>query len=255
MKYQLILLLYWLCTDAIRKAAGPLFFRKKNVNSRDISSNGPVWADGNYTTAKKYFYRCNDRYKKHPSDENRKSMVQVHNAFKSASSACRRTYERTQSSTLQNARVNNLKQYWKMLSGQSKRQKTLVTKDIFFNNFISLSNPNDSFYSPEPEILHEYETMIENDIQCTFEELNEVIGETLVVNALKQLKHGKSSGEDSLINEFFFYGRDHLSYHLTILFNYVFQSGFLPHGLTVCWYLCTRKVAFLTLKISGEEHY
>ena len=49
-----------LCTDAIRKAADPLFFRTKYVNSRDISSNGPVWADGNCTAAKKYFYRCND---------------------------------------------------------------------------------------------------------------------------------------------------------------------------------------------------
>ena len=29
---------------------------------------------------------------------------------------------------------------------------------------------------------------------------------------------------------FFFYGRDHLSYYLTVLFNYVFQSGFFPHG-------------------------
>ena len=219
-----------LCTDAIRKAADPLFLRKKYVNSRDISSNGPVWADGNYKTTKKYFYRCNDRYKKHPSDENRKSMFQARSAFKSASSACRRNYERTQSSKLLNARVNNLKQYWKMLSGQSKRQKPLVTKDIFFNYFMSLSNPNDPFYSPEPEILHDYATMIENDIQCTFEELNDVIEETEVLNAIKQLKHGKSSGEDLLINEFFFYGRDHLSYYLTVLFNYVFQSGFFPHG-------------------------
>ena len=95
---------------------------------------------------------------------------------------------------------------------------------------MSLSNPNDPFYSPEPEILHEYETMIENDIQCTFEELNDVIEETEVLNAIKQLKHGKSSGEDLLINEFFFYGRYHLSYYLTVLFNYVFQSGFFPHG-------------------------
>ena len=158
-----------LCTDAIRKVADPLFLRPKYVNSRDISSNGPVWADGNYIAAKKYFYRCIDRYKRHTSDENRKSMVQARSAFKSASSACRRTYERTQSSKLLNATVNNLKQYWKRLSGQSKRQKPLVTKDIFFNHFMSLSNPNDPFYSPEPEILHEYETMIENGIQCTFE--------------------------------------------------------------------------------------
>ena len=34
---------------------------------------------------------------------------------------------------------------------------------------MSLSNPNDPFYCPEPEILHEYETMIENGIQSTFE--------------------------------------------------------------------------------------
>ena len=73
-----------------------------------------------------------------------------------------------------------------MLSGQSRGQKPLVTKDIFFNHFMSLSNPNDPFYSPEPEILHEYETMIENDIQCTFVELNDVIGETEGVNAIKK---------------------------------------------------------------------
>ena len=150
-------------------------------------------------------------------------MHLMFSVFKSASSACRRNYEQTQSPTLLNARVNNIKQYWKMLSGQSKRQKPLVTK-----SFYEPLQPQ--FYSPEPEILHEYETMIKNDIRCTFEELNDVIGETEVVNAIKQLKHGKSSEEDLLINEFFFYGRDHLSYYLTVLFNYVFQSGFFPHG-------------------------
>ena len=103
-------------------------------------------------------------------------------------------------------------------------------KTCFFNHFMNLSNPNDPFYSHEQEILHEYETMIENDIQCTFEELNDIIGETEVINAIKLLKRGKSSGEDFLINYFFFYGKDHLSYYLTVLFKYVFQSDFFPRG-------------------------
>ena len=100
---------------------------------------------------------------------------------------------------------------------------------------MNLSNPNDPFFSPEEEVLHEYETMIENDIQCTFEELNDIIGETEVINAIELLKHGKSSGEDLLINDFSFMERTIFLIILLYCSILYFKAvSFHVAGLTVC---------------------
>ena len=61
-----------------------------------------------------------------------------------------------------------------------------------------------------------------------FAELNTTIAESDVKNAIKDLKSGKSGGEDLLINEFFVSGQNTLLKYIVPLFNYVFKSGIFP---------------------------
>ena len=65
-----------------------------------------------------------------------------------------------------------------------------------------------------------------------FDELNIVISEVEIHNAINQLKLGKSGGPDNVLNEFFRYGTDVLMPYLYKLFNTVFDKGYFPEKWT-----------------------
>ena len=62
--------------------------------------------------------------------------------------------------------------------------------------------------------------------------MNVPITESEVIKAIKQLKHGKSSGPDLLINEFFIYPCDILASKITALFNVILMSIHFPKSWT-----------------------
>ena len=62
--------------------------------------------------------------------------------------------------------------------------------------------------------------------------MNVPITESEVIKAIKQLKHGKSSGPDLLINDFFIYTCDILASKITALFNVILMSGHFPKSWT-----------------------
>ena len=163
-----------------------------------------------------------------PSDRNRETMVKARSEYKKASWKCRRDYEKKQTSKLLEARFKNVKLYWKMLSGKNIRKKPNVTLDEFYYHFMGLSNPEDTFYRPDDDIVDEYRNMMQNDIQVMFEELNVSIEESEIAKAIKELKCSKSGGPDLIINELFLHGSDILIPNLKTLFNHVFRSGIFP---------------------------
>ena len=65
-----------------------------------------------------------------------------------------------------------------------------------------------------------------------FDELNIVISEVEIHNAINQLRLGKSGGPDNVLNEFFRYGTDVLMPYLCKLFNTVFDKGYFPEKWT-----------------------
>ena len=62
--------------------------------------------------------------------------------------------------------------------------------------------------------------------------MNVPITESEVIKAIKQLKHGKSSGPDLLINDFFIYTCVVLASKITALFNVILMSGHFPKSWT-----------------------
>ena len=105
----------------------------------------------------------------------------------------------------------------------------LDVKDLY-NHFLKLSAPEDDFLYADADVCNELERLIADDIVVTFDELNVPIELTEINNAIKQLKCGKSGGEDQLLNEFFVSGRDILSPYLVSLFNFIFDIGIFPDG-------------------------
>ena len=219
------------CVEAIRLAADPLFCKHYNASSHiPKNPNKPEWATADWSESKKLFYRRRDEYRRNPLPSNRTAMVEARTHHKQISFRCRSSHEKNQSFKLEQARKNNIRKYWKMLAHAKgiDIEKPRVTVDDFYQYFLSLSNPDSDFYVADDDVIQEFNTLIENDMNDMFAELNVPLSADEIKRSIKELKSGKSAGDDLVINEFFIHGNEALCTHLTLLFNFVFDSGEFP---------------------------
>ena len=221
-----------LFVEAVHKAADPLFLKRNNnniiENNESIKNKYPCWATDEWVDAKSNFRRHCDIYNRNPSDENRLLMVASRKLYKNLSWKCRRNFDMNQTNKLYQARIKNAKEYWKMIKSVKRKDSVNVTCDEFKRYFDDLYNPEDEFYTPDPEIVDRVKDMIEEDIIEMFNVLNLNITEEEVNSAIKQLKRNKASGSDLLINELFMYSQNEFTSYITKLFNFVFDSGIFP---------------------------
>ena len=221
-----------ICVEALRMAADPLFLKHKKassyINTTDAAKNLPDWADDDWSQKRKHFYKQRDKFNRMPTAENRCHMVDARSAYKSASWRCMQTHRNAQTAKLLHAKVKNVKLYWKMLSGTKNVNRPMVSTGDFYNHFLRLSNPDNEFYTADEDIVNELNEMIDGELQVMFDELNVAIEPEEISRAIKDLKNGKSGGEDLLLNEFFIHGKDLLSPYLLKLFNFIFSSGIFP---------------------------
>ena len=78
-------------------------------------------------------------------------------------------------------------------------------------------------------ILYEYDNHFERqEMESMYSELHNVITDDEIASAIKQLKSGKSGGNDLLINELFIHGVNVLLPSLTQLFDSILSSSYFP---------------------------
>ena len=95
-----------------------------------------------------------------------------------------------------------------MLSGKQKGSDAYqITNNEFRDYFINLTGPGDEFLKASNDIKSELDNWLSQELECAFQELNNDISEAEIRIAISQLKSGKSSGEDKLLNEFFVHGK------------------------------------------------
>ena len=98
-----------------------------------------------------------------------------------------------------------------MLSGKQKGSDAYqITNNEFRDYFMKLSDPADEFVEVSNDIESELDNMLSQELECAFQELSNDISEAEIRIAISQLKSGKSSGEDKLLNEFFVHGKNAL---------------------------------------------
>ena len=217
--------------DAIHEAADPLFLKTKLYNpDHDLTpdQNHPVWATDDWFEAKSNFRRDSDKFKKNSSLENKNRMIQSRKTFKKISWQCRQNFDKQQTNKLYQARLKNAKDYWKMIKSVKSKKSCSVTRDEFVEYFSKIYNPDDEFYTPDPEITNSVNNFMNEEVIEMFEVLNEIITEQEIAQAIKELKRNKASGSDLLINELFMYAKEELTEYLTLLFNFVFDAGIFP---------------------------
>lgn len=125
----------------------------------------------------------------------------------------------------------NPSRYWKLVNELKRMQADPAKPDSispgeWFKYFKDLfSKPHFSNHQFDDQMLNEI-ALLEN--QKIFNELNFVIKESEVFLVLKNLKTGKATGPDGILNEMLKSGAAELSKPLTTLFNVIFSKGSYP---------------------------
>lgn len=209
----------------------PLF--KKNVTSgqKAVHFNNRKdnpWYDRECEEKKVAFLTNLNIFRDNKSDNNRINLVKSRSVYKSTIRKSKYSYDKQNTIKLEQNRFKNAKLYWKMLKESCGIKTSQIDITTFENYFKAINNPNDHFFSPDEDVLYFNERYLNNEFEVLFEEINSEITMQEVLAAIKQLKSGRSSGPDLLLNEFFVHGERVLAPILLSLFNKCFSISYFP---------------------------
>ena len=153
-------------------------------------------------------------------------MTHARTEYKGCIRKAKYAFDKLQTNKLENARLKNAKEYWKLLKGTCSQTKSKsLTSDIFADYFKAINDPNDHFFQPDEDVLLFNDRYLRGELQVMFNELNVDITESEILKGIQQLNVGKSGGPDFLLNEFFKYGAQNLLPYITKLFNVILKLG------------------------------
>lgn len=211
----------------------PLF--KKNLTSRQnaVCFNNKKqnpWFNRDCEEKKQTFLANLNIFRDNKTNNNRINLVKSRSDYKCIIRKCKYNYDKQNTLKLEQNRFKNAKLYWNMLKESCGIKTSQIDITTFENYFKAINNPNDHFFSPDEDVLYFNDRYLNNEFEVMFEELNSDITIHEVSAAIKQLKSGRSSGPDLLLNEFFIHGERILAPILLSLFNKCFNISYFPEA-------------------------
>ena len=161
----------------------------KHSNSNNNKSNlNQPWFDDNCKFKRKEFYENLNFYRIEKSEENRIHMSESRSRYKCAVRSAKFNLDKVKTAKLEKARFQNAKEYWKMLKSlkESHSEKNL-SADIFAEYFKAINDPADVFFQADEDAVLFNERYVKGEFQVMFDELNIVISEVEIHNAINQL--------------------------------------------------------------------
>ena len=135
------------------------------------------------------FYKALNQYRLLKSVKARADMINARTLYNSQSGKCHLLYDQQQTQRLLNARLNNDKDYWKMLRGSNNTAEPNISNDQFYEFFTSINAPESDIFLAQDDAdgNDEFENNFHRkELLVMFEELESPITENEV---LKSVKH------------------------------------------------------------------
>ena len=215
--------------ESLRDATDNLFLRNSRPNGTAKKNQKPSWADNEWLPLKKTFLRNKDKFYRNRSESNRTLMSNSRSNYTNYINKRRLAEENSDTAKLLEARFKNIRLYWKLLKNPTKKDASYIISNTEFTDFfMKLSDPGDEFFTADENVKEELASLLSEELECAFTELNVEISADEIKNAIRALQPGKSSGEDLLLNEFYIHGHETLSPYLHKLFNFIFDKGIFP---------------------------
>ena len=195
---------------------------KNGSSGRKVNVDKPWFDNGCYFKLKEY-RKALFLFNKSKTDENYANLMNAKAVYKKLIQKRKREYGRYEGNNINFMRKHNPKMFYKLFAKRkSKGSNSNISMTEFLEHFKKL---NESHGVLDGSVQ-------ENDIDsnAAYEELDESIELSEVMEAIKKLNCNKSNAEDLIINEFFVYGKDILAPTLCKLFNSIFNSGLYPEA-------------------------
>ena len=183
------------------------------------SREDKVWFDNkcrrlysDYRAALRIFNRDHSNF-------NRTDLIEKKREYKRYATRMKRHYYRYEGNKLCYMRKNNPKKFYKLFKKKPSTRCT-INSDEFFQYFKNICNTDNVIQVDANDNL--------DTTNAVFEELDKVIDVDEVVRVLKNLKCGKATGFDTLLNEYFAKFKDVFSPVLARLFNSILNCGRFP---------------------------
>ena len=104
-------------TTLLQRTAEPLF--GKDTSTRVVYNNkSPPYYTDECENKRKYFFACLNSFRKYDSDENRHALIEARKQFKDMVRVCKKKYDINETRKIEQARLNNAKDYWDLLEGK-----------------------------------------------------------------------------------------------------------------------------------------
>ncbi|XP_060580829.1 uncharacterized protein LOC132737545 [Ruditapes philippinarum] len=155
-------------------------------------------------------------------------MVKCRSEYKKLLRTCRFEYDKQKTSNFENNKLKNARLYWNMLKESAGLKPAEIPLSNFEHYFRAVNNPADRFFVPDDDILEFNSRYRDEEFKVMFQELNVIITEYEIKQAINQLKRNRSAGPDLLLNEFLISGKDVFIPLLCVLFNKIFETGNFP---------------------------
>jgi len=123
-------------------------------------------------------------------------MARTRSQYKSLLRSKKIQYDDTQTKKLNQLKVKNAKEYWKLLKNASCNytEKSNVSIDTFWTYFKYINSPDYEFYQPEEDVIVFNERYVQGEFIVMFDELNASISNDEILKACSQVNNGKSGG-------------------------------------------------------------
>ena len=199
---------------------------KDNGNKR-FKVNKPWYNKECYDKRKKYYKARNLNWRIRTA-ESKSNLVQCSKDYKKVLSKQYNVYQKNFIKKIRGLRQNDSKSYWALLNkacNNSEKQKIVnkVSLECFLEHFKKLNTVN-----VENEQNDMFEDIDSNDVTNMNTEINAIITEKDVLDAVKCLKNNKACSTDMILNEFLKHSCDKLLPVFVKLFNVIFDSGIIP---------------------------
>ena len=199
---------------------------KKKLNEK-VNKNKP-WFNLNCKMARNEYHRIRRIYNRNKTTENRNLLKIVSKRYKTVMKQSINRFKTERISKLKNLKNAKPKEFWKIINSTDKKEQFSPPLEDLYAYF---KDVNAQKYDEEPQANTE---MYNSQEFITInEEINMPITEAEIYTAIKNLKNGKSSGPDNVLNEHLKYTADLMMQVYTQLFNLIFDSGLIPENWTM----------------------
>ena len=192
------------------------------ANSTGTTKHDRPWFGHQCRNARKKYHLARRKYNLYNSSENKQQLISESRAYKKTMTKFINKHKKQQQNKLRQMQKSQPREYWKFLNSlKQKKQSEIPSTQQFYEYFKTVYSQDDADASENSDIFdHNFENPNEF-LNCPFTP-NEID------KCIKKLKNAKSSGHDSILNEYLKLTKDSMLPVYVALFNLILETGHVP---------------------------